>query len=330
MYKQLFIPPTFEYHFYLNPENTMKIKNILMLMALATLWGPSFMLIKIAVAEISPLLLAGFRIAVAALTLLAILWFRRQQLSTNRKFLRNVAIAGLFAHAIPFTLFNWGEMYIDSALASILNGLTPLFTITLAHFFISDEKITLQKSVGTFIGFTGLILLISPNLSAGSSAALMGILAVSLAAFSYAIGIIFSKKFLIGCKPMHAPTAQLLITSVYLLPLGFVLDAPASFTAISWQAAGAVLILGVFGTALAFILYYRILESAGASFLSYSVYIVPVYGVVLGTVFMNERLSVEVIIGAGIILLGLLVANGVLKFRKISKTVEVSKEPALD
>ena len=302
-----------------------------MLMALATLWGPSFMLIKIAVAEIPPLLLAGMRVSVAAVTLLAIVWSKKEQLSGDRKFWVNVGIAGLFAHAIPFTLFNWGEMYIDSALASILNGLTPLFTIVLAHFLTADEKITYQKAIGTVTGFVGLIVLISPNIAGDSSAALYGILAVSLAALSYAIAIIFSKRYLLNSRPMHAPTAQLLITSLYLLPLGFVMDPPASFAVISWQAIGAVLVLGVLGTALAFILYYKILERAGASFLSFSVYIVPVYGVILGMVIMDEVLSTEAIIGAMVILSGLFIANGSFNFRRMVRArMKVREEPAME
>jgi len=304
----------------------MKIKNLVLLLILATLWGPSFLLIKIAVTEIPPMLLASLRIGIAAAVLCLILYVKKEKLSRDFQFWKHVAIAGLFAHAIPFTLFNWGEQYIDSALASILNGLTPLFTIIMAHFMVREEKITIQKAIGTLLGFAGLIVLISPNFNGESNAAFYGILAVSIAAFSYAIAIIYARLNLLKSRPLHAPTSQLLVTAIYLIPLAFFVDQPIQLLSISWQAAVAILILGVFGTAFAFMVYYKILDRAGASFLSLSVYLTPVYGVILGIIFLGESLSIEAIIGAVIILAGLLIANSTISFVRSKKSSKIPKK----
>ncbi|MEL7146069.1 MAG: DMT family transporter [Bacteroidota bacterium] len=292
----------------------MKIKNLLMLLLLASIWGPSFLLIKIAVAEIPPMLLAAMRIAIAAITLFMVLKFKKEKLSRNLRFWKHVAIAGLFAHAIPFTLFNWGELYIDSALASVLNGLTPLFTILIAHFTLKEERLTLAKTIGTVTGFLGLIVLLYPNMISTENGQLLGAFAIGLAALSYAVAIVYAKINLVNARPLQAPASQLIITAIYLLPVALLIDTPSTWTTISWPALTAVLILGVVGTGAAFVIYYRLLASAGASYLSLSVYVVPVYGIVLGKVFLNESLTIYGIIGTIIILAGLLLANSSLRW----------------
>lgn len=287
----------------------MKFKNLLLLIVLASLWGPSFLFIKIAVIEISPLQLAMLRIGLAAILINIFLLSKGQRLSTNLKFWKHVLIAGFFAHTLPFILINWGEQYIDSALASILNGLTPLSTVLLANFMVNDEKLTTQKIVGILFGFLGLVVLVLPNILSSVEATKMGIAAVTMGAVSYGIAIVYSKKHLKNTPSMHAPSAQLLGASVYLIPLSLIVESPSNLIHVSWQAMGSVVLLGVFGTAIAFVIYYKILERTSASYLSLVTYLMPIYGVILGVLFMNETISLEMIVGMVLILGGIMVVN---------------------
>lgn len=293
----------------------MQAKNLLLLIALATVWGPSFLFIKVAVEEIDPITLAALRIGIAALLLnLYVIPFRKTFVK-NWKFWKNVTIAGFFAQAVPFILINWGEQYIDSALASILNGLTPIFTLLIANFAIKEDKMTAPKIIGTVLGFIGLIILISPTFKGGLSGSLMGVFAVSIAAISYGVALVYNRIHLKDAPPLAAPASQLLMTSIYLVPLAWFIDSP-NLGNISLEAYGSVLFLAVFGTALAFVIYFILLEKTSASYVSQVTYLMPIFGVILGAIFLNERIFIEAIIGGGIILLGVLIINKSMKTKE--------------
>lgn len=283
------------------------------MLLLASLWGPSFLFIKVAVAEVPPVTLAALRIVLAAVTLYIFLLIRGSRFKKSAAFWKHVAITGFFAQSLPFILISWGEIYIDSALASILNGLTPLFTVILANFMIADEKMNLQKITGTVLGFVGLIVLLSPNFTSDIKVSSWGILAITLAAASYGMGMVYTRIYLKGTPPMHAPASQLLIASIYMIPFALWMDGPLNISALSFNALGSVLILAIFGTAIAYVVYFRIIENTTASFLSMVTYLLPIFGVVLGVTFLDESISVETIIGAICILVGLMIANNVLK-----------------
>lgn len=295
----------------------MKVKNLLLLVLLATLWGPSFLFIKVAVGEIQPITLAALRIGLAAILLNLFLVIRGYEFNRSWRFWRHVLVAGFFAHALPFALINWGEQYIDSSIASILNGLTPLCTLLIANFAIADDRMTREKVVGALLGFVGLLVLISPDLSLGINPSLMGIIAVAIAALSYGIALVYSRIYLMKEKPLYAPSSQLLVTSIYLIPFALAVEGPVNFGTLSWEAIGSLIVLGTLGTAFAFVIYYKILASASASYLSLVTYLMPVYGVVLGMLFLQESLSFEAIIGAALIVLGIMIAN---------KTIGISKK----
>ncbi|UXX80249.1 DMT family transporter [Reichenbachiella carrageenanivorans] len=291
----------------------MKLKNLLLLLVLATLWGPSFLFIKIAIVEISPITLAALRIGLAAILLHIWLFIKGYEFNRSWTFWKHVTVAGFFAQALPFALINWGEQYIDSSIASILNGLTPLATVVIANFAIADERMTVERIVGTTLGFIGLLVLVSPNLVSGADASVLGIVAVAIAAVSYGVGLVYSRLYLIKEKPLYAPSSQLLVAAAYLIPFALLVEGPVAWATLSWGAIGSLLVLGTFGTALAFVIYYKILTSASASYLSLVTYLMPIYGVALGIIFLDEILAVEAIIGAVLILLGIMIANQTIK-----------------
>ena len=286
----------------------MKFFNYMLLITLAILWGPSFLFIKIAGAEILPLTLAALRVGIAALVLGMYVFLIKRRFTLNRMFWLHVTVSGFFAQALPFVLINWGEQYISSALAAILNGLTPLFTIFLANYTTKTDKLNPWKLGGSLLGFIGLSILLMPSFGQGLTGSTLGILAVTLAAFSYGIALVYSKTFLQSTKPLMAPTGQLIMSSVILIPLALIVDRPI-FSDYSLAAYLSVGSLALFGTALAFTVYYALLTRTNSSFVAQVTYLMPIFGVVLGYTFLNETLSFSMLFGGLIILMAMVFSN---------------------
>lgn len=286
----------------------MKSVNYLLLLLLATLWGPSFLFIKIAGEEMQPLTLAAFRIGIAAILLGIYVFVVKGQFVKNLSFWMHVAVSGFFAQGLPFVLINWGEQYISSALAAILNGLTPLFTILIAHQATKTDKLNSFKVIGALFGFLGLCVLVSPSFQHGLTGSTMGIIAVTLAALSYAIALIYSKTFLQNSAPLTAPAGQLIMSSIYLIPMALFIETP-DLSTYSWNTWIAVSFLAVLGTALAFVVYFKLLMRTNSSFVSQVTYLMPLFGVLLGYIFLNEELSGASMLAGLIILMGLLISN---------------------
>ncbi|HMQ50729.1 MAG TPA: DMT family transporter, partial [Anaerolineae bacterium] len=202
------------------------MKNFLGLAFLACLWGPSFVFIKVAVQEIPPLTMVVGRVGIAAALLYLMLRLQGRNLPPFGPVWKHFAFLGFIHNALPFALFNWGEQYIDSALAAILNGTTPLFTILLAHFFVTDDRLTPAKVVGALIGFGGLLLLIGPALLGGLQGTTLGLLAVATATVCYAVAIVYSRLSMRGFPPLVAPTAQLSMATLFALPLSLLIEQP--------------------------------------------------------------------------------------------------------
>jgi drug/metabolite transporter (DMT)-like permease len=297
----------------------MRIKNFLWLLLLASLWGPSFIFIKIAVQEIPPITIVTGRVGLAAILLLIILKVQGRRLPPFGPVWKHIAFVALVHNAVPFTLITWGEQHIDSALAAILNGTTPLFTILLAHTFTTDDRITPTKLIGVLVGFGGVLTLIGPSLLGGIQATALGLLAVTLAAACYGVAIVYARIHLRGLPPLVAPAAQLMLAGVYLLPLALFLEQPFSGPLPSWQALGALLALTVFGTALAFGLYYAVLARTSATYVSTVTYMIPVIGVLLGVIVLNEQLQWNAYLGCVLILGGVMIINRRQKAQGASK-----------
>lgn len=293
----------------------MKLKNFLWILLLAAIWGPSFLFIKVAVQEIPPVTLVAARVALASFTLFLIVRAQGRRLPPWGRVWRHFAFMGLFAHALPFVLFSWGEMHVDSALASILNGTTPLFTVILAHFLVADDRMTPLKLAGTLLGLAGLVALVVPSLLAGIQAETWGLLGMAVAAVCYAITIIYSRQHLRGLPPLVAPTAQLMMAAIFLLPVSLVLDKPFTLALPGWPALGGLLGLSLWGTAVAFAVYYHILEKMNATDLAMVTYLIPIFGIALGVIVLGETLSWNVYLGCALILLGVMTVNGVFQFR---------------
>jgi drug/metabolite transporter (DMT)-like permease len=309
----------------------MKVKHFMMLVLLAALWGPSFLFIKIAVETIPPFTLVAGRVGIGAVLLVSYLYARGGRLPKKWGVWKHLALIALVHNAIPFVLFSWSEQYIDSAIASILNGTTPLFTIVLAHFFTTDDKLTPAKMTGTLIGFGGLILLLLPSFTDGVQLTTLGVLGVALAAALYGVAIVYSRNYLRDLPPLVAPTGQMIMATIYVLPMALLLERPFFLPAPTTESLISLLALGVFGTAVAFVVYYRLIAVADASYVSMTTYLIPIVGVVLGVIVLNEQLTWHSYAGCGLILFGVMVVNGVVRagfFKRVFNRQQLGSDPA--
>ncbi len=281
------------------------------LMGLSLLWGPAFLYMNVAVQEIPPLTLTAARVSLAALVLLLLLKLQGRSLPGTAVSWKKFAITGLAYNALPFFLLSWGQQYIDSALAAILVGATPLFTMLLARLFQADDHLGREKITGAVVGFGGVFLLFMPGLLAGVQVTIWGMAAALGAAASYGVAFVYTRQKLRGLPPLVGPTAQLVMASVYLVPLSLVIEKPYAMNLPSVTAVTALLLLVLLSTVLAFVMYYRLMEQTNATTLSLVTYLNPIVATILGVVVLHEPLGWHVYLGCGLILLGAAGVNGV-------------------
>jgi drug/metabolite transporter (DMT)-like permease len=274
-----------------------------LLALLSLLWGGSFFFIKVMVMQIPPLTMVMGRVAIAAAALNASLWVCRTALPRGFGVWRSFFVMGLINNIIPFTLIAFGEARVSSALASILNATTPIFTVLTAHFLTGTERLTRSKLIGVLFGFLGVAVLIGPAaLHADGGFSALGEVSCLLAAMTYAFAAIYGRRFR-NLAPLTAATGQVTASTLVLLPLSFAFDRPWALAApglSSWLALAGIALLS---TALAYVLYFRILAAAGATNVLLVTLLVPISTLLLGASILGERLSAES--SAGMILIGL-------------------------
>jgi drug/metabolite transporter (DMT)-like permease len=287
----------------------MKLKEWLVFIALGIIWGTSFLWIKIAVADTSPVVVVGFRLLFGLLGLMVVMLFRRQTFPRDRRVLLAFAFMGLFNSAVPFLLITWGETRIASSLASILNGSVPLFTIVIAHFWLKDEKITLPRIAGLVVGFIGIIVLVSRDLRPeGLQADVWGQLAVLAASISYAMALTFSRRFLRNQPPVLQSFMVLLVGDALVWLAAPLIQRPLALpgSPTSWFA---ILWLGLLGSCLAYLLFFWLINAWGPTRASMVTYVFPVVGLVLGIVFLRESADWRLLAGSALIVAAILVVN---------------------
>lgn len=283
-----------------------------MLLLLSALWGGSFFFNGVAVRELPPLTLVWLRVAVAAAVLWPVLCLLGARAPRGMHVWAALFAMALSNNALPFGLIVWGQQHIASGLASILNATTPLFTVLVAHLFTQDERLTPAKATGVAIGFAGALLMVGTDALRGLGTGVLAQLACLGAALSYALSAVFSRRFLkLGVTPIATATGQITAAAVLLLPLMLWVDRPWTLPAPPGAAAvGAVLGLGVLSTALAYILYFRILAVAGATNLLLVTFLVPVTAVLLGAAVLGEAVLARHLGGMALIAMGLACIDG--------------------
>ena len=298
----------------------MKLKEWGAFTLLGLIWGSSFLWIKIAVSEIGPFTLVAFRLLFGLAGLLVIMRLQKQSFPRDRRVLLAYLFMGVCNTAIPFTLISWGETRIDSGLASILNGTVPLFTIVIAHFWLHDEKITLPRIAGLFVGFIGVVVLVSRDLDPGGLGGnLWGQIAVIAVSICYAIAIIFSRKHLRNQPPVVQSTMILLIADTFLWIATPLAERPMHLPALplTWFALAW---LGLLGSCLAYLLFFFLINAWGPTRASLVTYVFPVIGLILGIIFLKEVADWRLMVGSLLVVGSILVVNFIRRPQPIKAT----------
>ena len=282
-----------------------------LLLLLALLWGSSFLFAKIAVAEVPPLTLVFARVGLAALALQAVILATGQRMPLDRRAWLAFLAMGALNNLIPFSLIFWGQTHIASGLASILNATTPLWTVLLANFLTRDEKLTAGRIAGVLVGLLGVAAMIGPAAFGGFGLDALAQLAILAAAVSYALASIFGRRFrAMGIPPVMTAAGQVTATSLLILPMVLLVDRPWQLAPPSPAAWAAILSLALLCTALAYVVYFRILAVAGASNLALVTFLIPVSAVLLGVVVLGERLEPRQFVGMALIAVCLVAIDG--------------------
>ncbi len=290
------------------PNLSMSAADLLLLAALSTLWGGSFYFAKVAVFEIPPFTLALARVAIAA-ACLVILARAAGPFFGGRALLWQFTVIAALNNAVPFSLIFWGQIHIPIGLASILNATSPLFTVVVAHLATQDDRITPARAAGLAAGFLGVVILIGPGLMAEIGANVMAELALLGAALSYALGAVYARR-LRALAPATIAGGQLTMAAILLLPVALIVDRPWSLPQISAAAVWATLALAVMSTAIAYLIYFRILSRAGATNALLVTFLIPVSAILLGVLLLEETIEPRQLAGMAVIAAGLAAIDG--------------------
>ncbi|MCW9035261.1 MAG: DMT family transporter [Rhodospirillales bacterium] len=282
-----------------------------MLIALSLLWGGSFFFNGIAIKELPPLTIVLCRVGFAAILLYIFMRLTGRQMPTSGKVWQAFFGIGILQNVLPFSLILWGQTYIASGLASILNATTPLFAVIVAHFLTDDEKITKGRFLGVILGFTGITVLIGGDVFNDIGNNFYAQLACLGAALSYGFSGVYGRRFrAMGISTIATATGQVTASTLILIPIVLIFDQPWTLAMPSLAAIGAIAGLVIFATVLAYILFFRILGSAGATNIMLVTFLIPVSAILLGTFILNEVLELKHFVGMAIIGFGLAAIDG--------------------
>lgn len=289
------------------PGNARDTRLALAFVGLSIIWGTTWMAIKVGLDYFSPLLFAGVRSFIAAGATWLIMLATRTPLPRQRREIVPAALMGLI-YAPAFALIFWGERFIPSAQAAVINAMTPVFALVVARLWIR-EPATPRKILGILFGFAGILLIFGSQLSfSGSPASLLGTAALVAAAGFYGFGAVYGKKYLTGLGHLQVILVQMLAAGVALLSMAIFLEEPR-FTMTSFQGWVALLYLAVVGFTLAYVLYFFLLGNLSPVQTSYVQVVNPVVAVAVGWLVLRESLTAQALLGAAVVLAGVLTIN---------------------
>jgi len=282
-----------------------------LMLILALVWGASFLSNRAALAEVGVLTTVAFRVTGAAVTLWAYIFARGLPVPKGSRWLATCLILGIFNNVVPFSLIVWGQTHIASGLAGILNATTAIFSVLLAALAFPDERLTLPKLAGVTLGLAGVVVTIGPAALANLDLTSLGQLAILAAALSYAFAAIHGRRALQGIRPEVGAAGMLTVSSAIMIPAALIFDDPPTFhyAAQTWAALGY---LAFIASAFAYILFYRVLQVAGAGNLGLVTLLIAPVAVVLGAVVYHEALPATAFLGLLLLALGMLIIDGCL------------------
>ncbi len=278
---------------------------------LSAIWGSAFMAIKVSVSTTNPITVASLRLIIGSIFLFAYYKFKGLKENLSIKVLLFIFLIGLIGNFIPFSLISWSEQYIQSNTAGLLLSVAPIFTLILSYFFIKEDKFFLKNFLSIFIGFFGVIFIFGfetlTNISLKESGYFFPKLAIIIAALGYVVSAILAYKI----KHISTITLTTFVTiSAAFISLPFMIVAEfSSLSSFNFNSLLSLFYLGLFPTAIAFVLRFHLISKAGPVFLSYVAYLIPVFAIVWGYIFLKETISQNTLIGIVLILLGVLLSS---------------------
>lgn len=304
-------------------NRVMSITEWGLIVILSILWGGSFFFVGVAVKELTPLTIVWCRVALAAIILLVVVRIIGDKMPSTPKIWGTFFIMGVMNNLIPFSLIVWGQTYIESGLASILNATTPIFSVVLAHFLTREERLSGNRIAGILIGWLGVAVLIGVTSLREFGVAVMGQMAVLGAAFSYAGAAIYGRRFK-GMNPLVVATGMLCASTVMMTLPALLIEQP-------WHLSpGGATLAALFGlaavsTSLAYIIYFRVLATAGATNILLVTFLIPISAILLGYMVLGERLGWNAFAGMGLVFMGLAAIDGRVLKRLKRKNVRYDK-----
>ena len=291
------------------PGKAMRPIEWSLLLILSILWGGSFFFSKVALAELRPFTLVLGRVGIAAIALNLFVVATGHRMPSSPKTWGMFLIMGALNNLIPYSLIFWGQMQIASGLASILNATAPVWTVLVAHFLTRDERLTRNRLAGVLFGLGGVAIMIGPDTLRGLGLNVLAQLAVLGAAISYALAGVFGKRFR-DTPPYVSAAGQVTCTTLLMVPIALLVDRPWQLPVPGATTLGALFAIGLLSTAVAYIIYFRLLATAGATNVLLVTFMVPVSALLLGAVILGEGLDARHLIGMALIGLGLAAIDG--------------------
>jgi len=294
----------------LSPLRSLGITEWMLLVGLSILWGGSYLFMKLAVLTVPLFTIVLGRVSIAALALLIVLTISGTGIPKGRRIWLAFFGMGIFNNVIPMSLIVFSQNSISVGLASILNSITPLFTILVAHMTTNDERLTFRKLVGISFGIMGVVMLMGPELVDNFGVAALGEWACLGAALSYACANTFGRRFVqLGTKPMQTAFGQVVASTVILAPLVIVVDQPWTISDPGFLPVLSILALGLFCTALAYVIYFQILARSGATAIALVTFMIPPSAILMGWLALGEQISFQNFLGLSLIGVGLFSVN---------------------
>jgi drug/metabolite transporter (DMT)-like permease len=292
-------------------RSQMNRSDWLILGVLALIWGGAFFFIGVAVRHVPPLTYVWLRLTIAAAAMWLYLTFKGQSLGLPRQVWASIVVLAVLNNALPFALFGWGQTHIASGLASILNATTPIWGVVVAHFLTRDERMSPRKIAGVLLGFGGVAMMIGPSLLTSLGTSALAQLACVTASLSYALAAVWARRFRrIGVSPLSVTTGQLTAGAAIMFPVSLLVDHPWQLAMPPLSAWGAIVALALLCTAFGYVLYFRLIDRAGATNALLVTLMVPPTAILLGALFLNETLAPQDFLGLGLIALGLAAIDG--------------------
>lgn len=283
----------------------------LILGALALIWGSAFFFIGVAVRHVQPLTYVWLRLMIAAAGMWVFVKAKGGTVDLPPKVWESMVVLALLNNAIPFVLIGWGEVHIASGLAAILNATTPIWGVLVAHFLTHDERMSARKLAGVLLGFAGVLAMMGPMLLSKLGTGTLAQIACVVAALLYALAAVWARRFRrLGISPLTVTTGQLTAGALIMFPVAMVVDQPWTEPFPPLSAWAAIAALALLCSAFAYVLYFRLIDHAGATNALLVTLLVPPVAILLGVLFLGETLAPEDIAGLVLIALGLAAIDG--------------------